>query len=147
MAILHSYSNKPWELYLKKTKANAEAKQLTEGQSEAFSNYEWREPELIEFLEQNLRKLLCYLMFPFPYERISFVFLIFFSIVQLEIWTQYKQKHCIFKAVQKGISKLLFCLEIYFLNLIFSFVFLNLLFQVILFLLISLILQSAMETQ
>lgn len=49
MAILHSYSNKPWELYLKKTKANAEAKQLTEGQSEAFSNYEWREPELIEF--------------------------------------------------------------------------------------------------
>ena len=49
MAILHSFSNKPWELYLKKTKANAEAKQLTEGQSEAFSSYEWREPELIEF--------------------------------------------------------------------------------------------------
>jgi dipeptidyl aminopeptidase/acylaminoacyl peptidase len=49
MAILHSYSNKPWELYLKKTRANAEAKQLTEGQSEAFSNYDWREPELIEF--------------------------------------------------------------------------------------------------
>ena len=49
MAILYSYSNKPWELYLKKTKANAEAKQLTEGQSEAFSSYPWRTPELIEF--------------------------------------------------------------------------------------------------
>jgi dipeptidyl aminopeptidase/acylaminoacyl peptidase len=49
MAILHSYSNKPWELYLKKTKANAKAEKLTEGQSKAFISYEWREPELIEF--------------------------------------------------------------------------------------------------
>jgi dipeptidyl aminopeptidase/acylaminoacyl peptidase len=49
MAILYSYSNKPWELYLKKTKANGKAKQLTKGQSEIFSNYQWREPELIKF--------------------------------------------------------------------------------------------------
>ncbi|MDN3596125.1 S9 family peptidase [Zunongwangia endophytica] len=48
MAINYSYSNKPWELYLKKT-GKGEAKQLTSGQSEAFSNYGWRTPELIKF--------------------------------------------------------------------------------------------------
>lgn len=49
MAIVFSNSNTPEELYLKKTKANAEAKQLTDGQSEAFEAYNWRTPELIQF--------------------------------------------------------------------------------------------------
>ncbi|MBZ9786903.1 prolyl oligopeptidase family serine peptidase [Psychroflexus sp. CAK57W] len=49
MAIVFSNSNTPEELYLKKTKANATAKQLTEGQSEAFKAYNWRTPELIQF--------------------------------------------------------------------------------------------------
>ncbi|MCM4160707.1 S9 family peptidase [Antarcticibacterium flavum] len=49
MAILYSYSNKPWELYLKRTTAGAEAKQLTSGQSEEFKSYDWREPELVQF--------------------------------------------------------------------------------------------------
>ncbi len=53
MAISHSYMNKPWELYLKKTKSNAEPKQLTKGQSEAFASYDWREPELIQFEAQD----------------------------------------------------------------------------------------------
>ncbi len=48
MAILFSSSNKPWELYLKKTETNAPAKQLTKGKSEAFSAYNWRAPKLIE---------------------------------------------------------------------------------------------------
>ncbi|SFB73201.1 Dipeptidyl aminopeptidase/acylaminoacyl peptidase [Zunongwangia mangrovi] len=48
MAIYYSFSNKPWELYLKKT-GKAEAKQLTSGQSEAFASYDWRTPELIKF--------------------------------------------------------------------------------------------------
>jgi len=48
MAIYYSYSNKPWELYLKKT-GRGEAKQLTNGQSEAFASYNWRVPELIKF--------------------------------------------------------------------------------------------------
>lgn len=48
MAIYYSYSNKPWELYLKKT-GKGEAKQLTSGQSEAFANYDWRIPKLIKF--------------------------------------------------------------------------------------------------
>ncbi len=49
MAILHSYSNKPWELYLKKTAENANTSQLTSGQSQEFESYDWREPELISF--------------------------------------------------------------------------------------------------
>ncbi|WP_031426451.1 S9 family peptidase [Flavimarina sp. Hel_I_48] len=49
MAILHSYSNQPWELYLKKTRANAEAEQLTQGQSEAFKSYNWRDPKQVNF--------------------------------------------------------------------------------------------------
>ncbi|NEV93006.1 prolyl oligopeptidase family serine peptidase [Psychroflexus sp. YR1-1] len=49
MAILFSSSNTPEELYLKPTKASAKPKQLTEGQSEAFSAYTWRTPELIQF--------------------------------------------------------------------------------------------------
>lgn len=53
MAILFSYSNKPWELYLKETKANAQAKQLTSGQSEEFKSYDWRDPELISFRAQD----------------------------------------------------------------------------------------------
>lgn len=49
MAIRYSYMNEPWELYLKKTSADAELRQLTSGQSEAFSSYDWKEPELIKF--------------------------------------------------------------------------------------------------
>ena len=49
MAITYSYMNKPEELFLKKTNSKAEPQQITSGQSEAFSSYNWREPELIKF--------------------------------------------------------------------------------------------------
>lgn len=49
MAIRYSYSNQPWELYLKKTDPKAQAQQITSGQSEAFQNYSWRDPELVQF--------------------------------------------------------------------------------------------------
>lgn len=49
MAIRYSYSNKPWELYLKKTAPGAEAKQVTSGQSLEFQEYNWRDPELVQF--------------------------------------------------------------------------------------------------
>ncbi|MFV8839573.1 S9 family peptidase [Salinimicrobium soli] len=57
MAIRYSYSNKPWELYLKKTSAKAEAVQLTSGQSEEFSSYDWRDPEMIMFEAQDGAKV------------------------------------------------------------------------------------------
>ena len=49
MAIRHSYSNQPWELYLKKTSSNAQAQQLTSGQSQEFQKYDWRDPQLVQF--------------------------------------------------------------------------------------------------
>ena len=49
MAIRHSYSNRPWELYLQPNKAKAQAIALTSGQSEEFKSYDWRDPQLVEF--------------------------------------------------------------------------------------------------
>nr|WP_251739925.1 S9 family peptidase [Gramella sp. AN32] len=49
MAISHSTANKPWELYLKKTGSSEKAEQLTQGQSDEFASYNWREPEYIQF--------------------------------------------------------------------------------------------------
>jgi len=49
MAIRNSFSNKPWELYFKKTGSSKDAQQLTSGQSEAFQSYDWRVPENITF--------------------------------------------------------------------------------------------------
>ena len=49
LAIRHSYSNRPWELYLQANKTKSEAVALTSGQSEAFQAYGWRDPELVNF--------------------------------------------------------------------------------------------------
>lgn len=49
IAILHSYSNQPWELYLKKNDAKSKAIQLTSGKSDVFKSYNWRDPQLISF--------------------------------------------------------------------------------------------------
>lgn len=49
LAIRHSYSNQPWELYLQPNKARAEAIALTSGQSEEFKAYPWRDPQLVSF--------------------------------------------------------------------------------------------------
>ena len=48
LAVLHSYSNKPWELYLQENKRNGRITQITTlAQSEEFKAYPWREPEII----------------------------------------------------------------------------------------------------
>lgn len=50
MAIRYSYSNKPWELYLQETKAGSKPQQVTNmGQSDEFTSYAWRDPEIINF--------------------------------------------------------------------------------------------------
>ncbi len=57
MAILHSYSNRPWELYFqeispagKKTKSTSAPSQVTDkAQSPEFKAYTWRDPEVITF--------------------------------------------------------------------------------------------------
>jgi dipeptidyl aminopeptidase/acylaminoacyl peptidase len=50
MAILHSYSNQPWELYVQENKPNARAEQITfKAQSDEFKSYTWRDPAVISF--------------------------------------------------------------------------------------------------
>ncbi|KIC93303.1 S9 family peptidase [Flavihumibacter solisilvae] len=50
VAILYSYSNKPWELYLQDNKPGSKAVQVTnKAVSEAFAGYPWRDPELVTF--------------------------------------------------------------------------------------------------
>ncbi|HRI79875.1 MAG TPA: prolyl oligopeptidase family serine peptidase [Cyclobacteriaceae bacterium] len=53
MAILYSYSNKPWEIYLQENteagKPTAKAQQITSSLSEEFKSYPWRDPELVTF--------------------------------------------------------------------------------------------------
>ena len=49
LAIRHSYSNRPWELYLQENKPGAKAVKVTESLTEEFKAYPWREPEVISF--------------------------------------------------------------------------------------------------
>lgn len=47
LAIRHSYSNQPWELHYKPNMANVKETPLTNGQTEEFSSYNWRDPQII----------------------------------------------------------------------------------------------------
>ncbi|MEP6675869.1 MAG: prolyl oligopeptidase family serine peptidase [Ferruginibacter sp.] len=50
IAILYSYSNKPWELFLQENKPGGKVDQITnKAQSDEFKSYAWRDPELISF--------------------------------------------------------------------------------------------------
>jgi dipeptidyl aminopeptidase/acylaminoacyl peptidase len=50
LAILYSYSNKPWELYVQENKPNAKLEQVTnKAQSDEFKSYPWRDPEVVTF--------------------------------------------------------------------------------------------------
>jgi len=56
LAILHSYSNKPWELYVqdnmlpgKTVKAAAPVQITNKAQSDEFRSYAWKDPEVITF--------------------------------------------------------------------------------------------------
>ena len=50
IAILYSYSNKPWELYLQENKPGGRIEQITNlSMSDEFKSYPWRDPELIHF--------------------------------------------------------------------------------------------------
>jgi dipeptidyl aminopeptidase/acylaminoacyl peptidase len=48
IALLHSYSNKPWELFLQENKATSKPQQITDkAQSQEFKSYAWKDPEVI----------------------------------------------------------------------------------------------------
>ncbi|AEV96731.1 peptidase S9 [Niastella koreensis] len=68
IAILYSYSNKPWELYLQPNgpvTAKSKPVQITnQAQSEEFKTYNWRDPELITFTARDNAKVYARLMRP-----------------------------------------------------------------------------------
>ena len=50
IAVLYSYSTKPWELYLQENKPGGKIEQITnKAQSDEFKSYAWRDPEVITF--------------------------------------------------------------------------------------------------
>ena len=50
LAILYSYSNKPWELYLQENKAGSQPRQITnKAMSDEFKAYPWKDPAIITF--------------------------------------------------------------------------------------------------
>ncbi|SRR5579871_455715 len=54
IAILYSYSNKPWELFLQENKPGTTAKQITSlAQTQEFKSYHWRDPEIITFVARD----------------------------------------------------------------------------------------------
>lgn len=53
LAILHSTSTSPWELYVKKNKSKAKSQKITKSTTESFDAYAWQEPEMISFTNRN----------------------------------------------------------------------------------------------
>ena len=54
IAILYSYSNKPWELYLQENKPGGKVEQVTtKAMSDEFKSYPWRDPEIITFIARD----------------------------------------------------------------------------------------------
>ena len=50
IAILYSYSNKPWELYVQENKPGGKLEQITfDAESNEFKSYAWKDPEVITF--------------------------------------------------------------------------------------------------
>lgn len=49
LAILYSYSNKPWELYLQPNRPGAFLQQITQSTTAEFNAYDWLDPEIVRF--------------------------------------------------------------------------------------------------
>lgn len=69
LAILHSYSNVPAELYVQENKVGAKPIRLTSGQSEEFKSYTWRDPQLVHFTAQDGAQVPARLYLPEPSKK------------------------------------------------------------------------------
>ena len=69
LAILHSYSNVPYELYVQENKVGAKPFRLTDGQSREFKNYAWRDPQLVRFPAQDGAQVPARLYLPDPSKK------------------------------------------------------------------------------
>jgi dipeptidyl aminopeptidase/acylaminoacyl peptidase len=66
LAIIHSYSNVPAELYVQDNKVGAVAQKLTSGQSDEFKAYNWRDPQIVRFAAQDGAQVPARLYLPEP---------------------------------------------------------------------------------
>ncbi|MCH8535260.1 MAG: prolyl oligopeptidase family serine peptidase [Flavobacteriaceae bacterium] len=66
LAINYSSATSPWEIYLQKNSASAEAKPLTQGTSEAFNLLHFSSPEFITFQNRDLEEVHARLYLPEP---------------------------------------------------------------------------------
>lgn len=57
LALRYSFSNKPWELYLKENQQATPMKRLTHSTKEEFNKYPWRVPEIVWFDAQDGAKV------------------------------------------------------------------------------------------
>ncbi|HJO58862.1 MAG TPA: prolyl oligopeptidase family serine peptidase, partial [Nitrospinaceae bacterium] len=57
VAIRHSYSNRPWDLFVMKNKPKAKAVRLTDSQTDEWKAYPWRDPEIITFSAEDGAKV------------------------------------------------------------------------------------------
>lgn len=69
LAILYSYSNSPAELFLQENKVGATPTKLTDGQSEEFKTYNWRDPEIIRFTARDGAKVPARIYEPEPSKK------------------------------------------------------------------------------
>lgn len=64
-AILYSYSNQPWELYLQENKPGSKPVQITfKAKSDSFSAYPWRDPELVNITAKDGKQIMARLYRP-----------------------------------------------------------------------------------
>ena len=69
MAILHSYSNVPTELYVQENKVGAIPQKLTSGQTEEFKAYTWKDPQIVRFAAQDGAQVPARLYLPEPSKK------------------------------------------------------------------------------
>jgi dipeptidyl aminopeptidase/acylaminoacyl peptidase len=69
LAILHSYSNVPTELYVQDNKVGAVPQKLTSGQTEEFKAYAWKDPQIVRFEAQDGAQVPARLYLPEPSKK------------------------------------------------------------------------------
>ena len=69
LAILHSYSNVPTELYVQDNKVGAVPQKLTSGQTEEFKAYAWKDPKIVRFTAQDSAQVPARLYLPEPSKK------------------------------------------------------------------------------
>lgn len=66
LAILHSYSNRPTELFIQDNKVGAKSTQLTAGQTAEFKAYSWKDPQIVLFKAEDGAQVPARLYLPEP---------------------------------------------------------------------------------